>query len=238
METLEGFKTTLRLEAGHCFTSLMTLKENQLPGLMQSLEFTVWSPECYSAKPDYPCDLLVYVAEEMRIYHITTEHQLEELIKSRKDEAKICGIRSRENRPYRLEGLSFSDELPVELLDFSTSDLELAHYALNDLCQLILPFAAQESLKSQLDLTEAFKTHLGRVLPRIVRSLTDYYDPENLEPFEKEVLDTKALEQRKIFFGLFLTDSCNNPLRKKELYSWNLCISGQRRWKFIPTAQN
>lgn len=199
-----SFLPTLKLEKGMCFTVLKNVEEKDVQGFSEKLEFTLWSPECYSSKPSTPSDILAYINGEMRIYHTTVAEQIEELFATQqKDILKICGYRPRTSSPFELSGVSFSEELPGDMIDVPAGVLELSGYALDDLCGIINESAHVLSLLDSADNFEDLYDNLLVVLPRVVQVLTDKQDESLLENFKKITLANKSFRNKRHFFQDF-----------------------------------
>ena len=198
------FHPVLRLEEGLCFTKLKDVDDGDLPALSEALEFTIWSPECYPTKPQVPSDILAYSSGELRIYHTTTDAQLQNLFKARESEFKICGFKPRLNRPFEMTGFSFTDDLPGDLLGVHASDLQLAHCAFDDLCEIALTLRETYEVASVLP-------HMHKMIPRIVRALTEADDNDQRAVFLNQVISLRAPLKEKQLFALFF----NSFLKEK-----------------------
>jgi hypothetical protein len=194
---------TLRLEDGQCFTTLKSIDEKEIPELRAALEFTIWSPECYSEIPDVPSDLLAFTQGEMRIYHASTNEQLEKLLQPNQKDLKICGFRPRLGHGFKLPGISFCEELPSDIVGVSATDLELTQYALNDLCVLINQASNHWSLLESTDHFQETFEMMSSFLPRVVRTLTDELDVNQIANFKHDILTVRGYKNRKIFFSCF-----------------------------------
>lgn len=195
---------TLRLEDGLCFTTLKSIEESEIPELTAALEFTIWSPDCYSEIPQVPADILAFGNGEMRIYHASTNDQLEKLfLPAAQQDLKICGFRPRLGHEFKLSGISFCEELPADIVGVSSSDLELTQYALNDLCMLINQASNHWSLLESTDHFQETFEMMSTFLPRVVRALTDELDVHQVADFKHEILSIRGYKNRKIFFSCF-----------------------------------
>lgn len=201
------FHPVLRLEEGMCFTKLKNVDDCELPALSEALEFTIWSPECYPAKPQVPSDILAYSSGELRIYHTTTDAQLQNLFKASQTDIKICGFKPRLNRPFEMTGFSFTDDLPGDLLGVHVSDLQLSHCAFDDLCEIAYMCRETYEIASILP-------HMHKMIPRIVRALTDIEVNDQATVFLNQVLSLRApLKERQLFalfFDYFLKENGQN----------------------------
>lgn len=213
---------TLRLEDGLCFTTLKSIEETEIPELTAALEFTIWSPECYSEIPGVPSDLLAFTEGEMRIYHASTNDQLAKLLQpSTQKDLKICGFRPRIGHEFKLSGISFCEELPADIVGVSSSDLELTQYALNDLCMLINQASYHWSLLESTDHFQETFEMMSIFLPRVVRALTDELDIHQVADFKHEILTIRGYKNRKIFFSCFF----ETFLAEKSIGSRDLFVS-------------
>lgn len=216
----QSFHPTLKLEDGLCFTTLKSVDEKDIFSIIEALEFTIWSPECYSKKLSIPSDILAFCDGEMRIYHTSNNEQVEKLLKcSAKKETMIFGFRPRAGHTFQLPGISFTEELPTDLIGISTIDLELTHHALNDLCVIINQSSNHCSLIDSTDYFEETFEMMCSFLARSVRALTEELDHYQIAEFKREILAKKAYKNRKIFFNCFfetfLADRING---NKELF--------------------
>ncbi len=199
-----SFLPTLRLEEGMCFTVLKRAEESEVSSFSEKLEFTNWSPECYSAQPTIPSDILAYANGEMRIYHASSQGHIDHLFTPQKSGSiKICGYRPRSTMPFELSGVSFSDELPGDMMDVPATVLELTGYALDDLCGIINETLHFTSLLDSSDQFESLFDKVCSVLPRVIRVLTDDLDDVMVDEFKSEILSTKAYRNKKMFFKCF-----------------------------------
>lgn len=202
-----SFLPTLRLEEGMCFTVLKKALESEVASFSEKLEFTIWSPECYSAQPTIPSDILAYANGEMRIYHASSQSQIDHIFHPQKSGAlKVCGYRPRSTMPFVLSGVSFSEELPADMMDIPASVLELTGYALDDLCGIINEALYFTSLLDSSDQFESLFEKVCKVLPRVTRVLTDDLDEVKIEAFKNEIIHTKAYRNKKQFFRAFYTN--------------------------------
>lgn len=200
----QSFHPTLRLEDGLCFTTLKSVDEKDIFSIIEALEFTVWSPECYPKKLSIPSDVLAFCEGEMRIYHTSNSEQVERLLKcGAKKETMIFGFRPRSDQAFKLPGISFTNELPADLIGISTIDLELTYHALNDLCVIINQASNHCSLLDSTDYFQETFEMMCTFLARSVRALTDELDNHQIAEFKREILTTKAYKNRKTFFNCF-----------------------------------
>lgn len=208
----QSFHPTLRLEDGLCFTTLKNVDERDIFSIVEALEFTIWSPGCYSKKLSIPSDVLAFCNGEMRIYHTSNNEQVEKLLKTEK-EAMILGFRPRTEKDFKLPGISFSEELPTDLLGISSIDLELTYHALNDLCVIINQASNHCSLLDSVDYFEETFEMMCSFLARSVRALTDELDNQQIGEFKRKILAVKGYKNRKVFFNCFfetfLSDKIN-----------------------------
>lgn len=198
-----SFIPTLKLEQGMCFTVLKNVCENELPALTEKLDFTIWSPECYLAAPSFPSDILAYSQGEMRIYHASEQKQLDKLFSPEQEKIRICGYRPRSSHPFQLNGISFTEDLPADLIDVPHGILELTCYALDDLCGIIYDLQTYSSL---LDSSDHFEELINKTMvtfPRLIKVITNVYDEEIEETFKAQLMKLHCYKDKRRFLKLF-----------------------------------
>ena len=198
-----SFVPTLKLEQGMCFTVLKNVCEKELPDLSEKLDFTIWSPECYLAAPSFPSDILAYSQGEMRIYHASEQKQLDQLFSPEQEKIKICGYRPRSTQPFQLNGISFTEDLPGDLIDVPNGMLELTCYALDDLCGIIYDLQTYSAL---LEGTDDFADLINKTMlsfPRLIKVITNEYDEELVDAFKIHLKELHCYKDKRRFLKLF-----------------------------------